>query len=432
MPASERRRYRIMDLFTYEQKQLPWYRSMRATQPVHFREKEQCWEIFRYDDVLQGLSDHDTFSSHFRAAAAPAQPAGGSQATARPMQEPEATDSPLVSTILSLDPPRHDQLRGLVARDFTPRTLAELTPRITQIANKLLDHVTPNGSMDVVTDFSYPLPVMVISELLGLPFDERPRFKAWSDAVLVGSFEERMEARRGAVHGVAAQAQKEMQAYFQEVLDRRRSQPREDLISKLVVARVDGQPLTPNELLGYCELLLIAGNITTTNLIANAVICFDEHPQVIEHLRAAPELLPGAIEESLRYRSPVHFLGRRTAAPVRLDGQQIEAGQTILAWIASANRDEAQFSEPDRFDIERAPTRHLSFGYGIHFCLGAHLARLEARIALAAMLERLPGMRRVPEALLEMVNSAVIYGVRHLPLTFAPSPAIRREPVAPV
>lgn len=419
-----------MDLFTYEQKQLPWYRSMRATHPVHYREKEQCWEIFRYDDVLQVLSEHETFSSHFRAPAAPAQPA--SEGTQPPANEPEAPDSPLISTILALDPPRHDQLRGLVARDFTPRTLAQLAPRITQIANELLDHVTPTGSMDVVTDFSYPLPVMVIAELLGLPPDERPRFKAWSDAVLVGSFEERMQARRGAVHGVAAQAQKEMQAYFQDVLDHRRSQPREDLISKLLVARLDGQPLTPNELLGFCELLLIAGNITTTNLIANAVICFDEHPEVIERLRAAPELLPGAIEEALRYRSPVHFLGRRTTAPVYLGGQEIQAGQTILTWIASANRDDAQFSEPDRFDIERAPNRHLSFGYGIHFCLGAHLARLEAKIALDAMLERLPGMRRVPQAPLEMVNSAVIYGVRHLPLTFTPTPAISRAPVAPV
>ncbi len=411
-----------MDLFSYERKQLPWYRSMRATQPVHYREKEQCWEIFRYDDVLQVLSDHQTFSSNFRGAA-----------PVRPGSEEEIPNPPIASTIIALDPPRHDQLRGLVAHDFTPRTLALLTPRITQIANDLLDQVTPTGTMDVVADFSYPLPVIVIAELLGLPPEERPRFKAWSDAVLTGSFEERVEARRKGkgVHGVIAQTQKEMKAYFEEILETRRRQPREDLISKLIVARVDGQPLSQEELLGFCQLLLIAGNITTTNLIANAIISFDEHPEVIDRLRAATPLLPKAIEEVLRYRSPVHFLGRQTTTTVHLGGQEIPPRQTILAWVASANRDEAQFPEPDRFDIERAPNRHLSFGYDIHFCLGAHLARLEARIGLAAMLERLPNMRRVPEVPLEMVNSDLIYGVRHLPLTFTPSTALAREPVMP-
>ncbi len=411
-----------MDLFTYERKQLPWYRSMRASQPVHYRQQEQCWEVFRYDDVLRVLSDYKTFSSAFRFTEADAHPASE-----------ETASQPVGATMIALDPPRHDQQRGIVAHDFTPRALGRLAPRITQIAHDLLDQVTPTGSMDVVSDFSYPLPVIVIAELLGLPPDERPRFKAWSDAVLTGSFKDRVQARRGRgnLHGVAAEAQKEMRAYFEDILERRRRQPGEDLISKLIAARIDTQPLSQEELLGFCQLLLIAGNITTTNLIANAIICFYQHPPVAARLRAAPQLLPGAIEEVLRYRSPVHFLSRRTTTTVRLDGQEIQPGQTILAWVASANRDEAHFPEPDRFNIERAPNRHLSFGYDIHFCLGAHLARLEARIGLAAMLERLPGMRRVPDVPLEMVNSDLLYGVRSLPLTFTPTAAPAREPVAP-
>ncbi|HEU5367232.1 MAG TPA: cytochrome P450 [Ktedonobacterales bacterium] len=409
-----------MDLFTFERKQFPWYRSMRATQPVHYREQEECWEVFRYDDVLQVLSDHETFSSAFRSG----------DGVVRPNAE-KAPTPPIASTIIALDPPRHDQLRGLVAHDFTPRTLARLTPRITQIANDLLDQVTPTGSMDVVRDFSYPLPVMVIAEMLGLPPDERSRFKWWSDTFLAGSFKERIQARERGLHGTAEEARKEMSGYFEEMLEQRRRQPGDDLMSKLIAARVDEQPLSQEELLGFCQLLLIAGNITTTNLIANAIICFDEHPEALERLRQTPQTLPRAIEEVLRYRSPVHFLGRRTTTTTRLGGQEIQAGQMILAWLASANRDEAQFPEPETFDIERAPNHHLSFGYDIHFCLGAHLARLEAKIGLAAMLERLSDMRRISETPLEMVNSDIIYGVKSLPLTFTPSAATAREPVMP-
>jgi cytochrome P450 len=400
-----------MDLLTYEQKQLPWYRTMRDKQPVHYREREQLWEVFRYNDVREVLSNPEIFSSEFR-------------------QEDDA-DQPLRTTLISSDPPRHTELRGLVARDFTPRGVARLAPRITQIANELLDQVTPVGQMDVVTAIAEPLPVMVIAELLGIPPEERARFKAWSDVVISGSLEERQQARRRDVHGAAAVARDEMLAYFEEAIAQRRRQPRDDLISNLIAARINGQALSQQELLGFCILLLVAGNITTTNLITNAVICFDEHPEVIEWLRAEPKLLTGAVEEVLRYRSPVHFLFRIAKTNVRLGDQEIQAGQAIMPWVASANRDEAEFPEPDRFDIERTPNRHLSFGHDIHFCLGAHLSRLETRIALSAMLERLPGMRRVPNTPLEMIDSAFIYGVKRLPITFAPSAVgAVKEPIA--
>lgn len=391
----------MTDLLTYEQKQRSWFRTMRATQPVHFDEQKDAWELFCYDDILDMLSEPEVFSSDFR--------------------RDDYPDQPLGQTMISSDPPLHSQLRGLVARDFTPRAVAQLTPRIMAIAHDLLDQVARAGSMDVVTDFANPLPVIVIAEMLGIPPEERARFKAWSDTLLGGSFEERRRARRMGVHDAARGAADEMTAYFEQKIDQRRRQREHDLISKLIDAQLDGRTLSQNELLGFCILLLVAGNITTTNLISNAIVCFDEHPEVIERLRVEPQLLPSAVEEVLRYRSPARFVVRRAAVPARLRDQQIQPDQTIAAWLHSANFDEKYFPEPERFDIARAPNRHLAFGYDIHFCLGAHLARLEARTALGVLLERLPNLRRVPDAPLELVDSAIIYGVKHVPVTFTPS-----------
>jgi cytochrome P450 len=393
----------MTDLRTYEQKQIPWYRTMRATHPVHFREKEDTWELFRYDDILDVLSEPERFSSDF--------------------QRDDSLDQPLARTMIASDPPLHSQLRGLVARDFTPRAVAQLTPRITAIAHELLDRVAHAGSMDVVKDFADPLPVIVIAEMLGIPAEERARFKAWSDTLISGSFEERRRMRRMGVHDAASVVVDEMSEYFKQKIAQRRRQPEDDLISKLLDAQLDGNKLSQEELLGFCILLLVAGNITTTNLISNAVICFDEHPEVIRRLRAEPKLLPAAIEEVLRYRSPARFVVRRAVATTRLHDQEIQADQTVIAWLHSANFDEQHFPEPERFDIERTPNRHLAFGYDIHFCLGAHLARLEARTALGALLERLPDIRLMPDAPLEMVDSAIIYGAQHVPVTFTPSGA---------
>jgi cytochrome P450 len=209
--------------------------------------------------------------------------------------------------------------------------------------------------------------------------------------------------------------------YFEQMIAQRRRQPEQDLMSKLIAAQLDGQQLTQNELLGFCVLLLVAGNITTTNLISNAVISFDEHPEVIERLRAEPHLMPGAVEEVLRMRSPARFVVRRATDTMRLRDQEIHKDQTVLGWLHSANFDEQVFPQPEQFNIERPPNVHLAFGSGVHFCLGAHLARLEARTALGALLERLPGIRRVPDTPLEMVDSAIIYGVKHVPVIFTPS-----------
>jgi cytochrome P450 len=401
----------MTDLLAYERKQIPWYRAMRANAPVHFRAEDQTWELFRYDDIAALLADPERFSSDFK-------------------DDYIEWDQPVDRSMIATDPPLHSKLRGLVARDFTPRAVAQLTPRISAIAHELLDQVAPVGAMDVVRDFADPLPVIVIAELLGVPSRDRARFKAWSDTLIQGSFEERRQARQKGMHDVAAATVDEMCAYFERMIEERRRQPEHDLMSKLIESQLDGEKLSQKELLGFCILLLVAGNITTTNLISSAVICLDEHPEVIERLRADPQRIPGAVEEVLRTRSPARFVIRRATTNTTLRGQQIQANQSVIAWLHSANFDEEVFPEPERFDIERPPNRHLAFGSGIHFCLGAHLARLETRCALEALVQRLPDIRRVPDTPLEMIDSSFIYGVKRVPVTFTPAGVSRPERAA--
>jgi cytochrome P450 len=363
----------------------PWYRFMRESQPIHYEPRYRGWQVFRYDEVVRVLSDYAVFSSDF-----------GGQGL-------------LGSSLISVDPPRHRQLRNLVTQAFTPRAVTQLSGRITAIANDLLDRVIAAGRMDVIDDLAYPLPVIVIAEMLGIPQEDRKRFKIWSDAVVGASYPE------------GGNPQAEMSAYFLNMIEQRRYEAKDDLISALLNAPIDGQHLNQQELLGFCVLLLVAGNETTTNLIGNALLCFDEHPEVMEQLRAEPTLIPGAIEEVLRYRSPVQFMYRQAIADFTLEGHNIRAGQEVLAWIGSANRDERQFPNPDVFDIKRTPNRHIAFGHGIHFCIGAPLARLESKIVLTLMLELLQEIKRVRSVPLQATGSAVVYGVRHLPITFEPS-----------
>jgi cytochrome P450 len=364
----------------------PWYHSMREKQPVYGHPQYHYWQVFRYEDVQRVLSDYAAFSSVF---------GGGGQ-----------RNDPLGSSLISMDPPRHRQLRNLVTQAFTPRSVAQLSERITTIVNQLLDQVASAGRMDIIDDLSYPLPVIVIAEMLGIPREDRERFKVWSDAIV------------GTAYPEEGDPQAAMGKYFLDMIEQRSREPQDDLISALLEAQIDGQHLNQRELLGFCILLLVAGNETTTNLIGNALLCFDEQPAVMEQLRAEPTLVPGAIEEVLRYRSPVQFMYRRATADTIIRDQEIQAGQMVLAWIGSANRDEAQFPDPDRFDIMRTPNRHIAFGHGIHFCLGAPLARLEAKIALTLLLERFHDIRRVPGVSLEAVDSDLVFGVKHLPITF--------------
>ncbi|MBA2396358.1 MAG: cytochrome P450 [Ktedonobacteraceae bacterium] len=362
----------------------PWYDTMRKTDPIHFYEQYGIWQAFRYNDVQRVLSDYAAFSSNF----------GG------------PGEDPLSTSLISMDPPRHRQLRNIVTQAFTPRSVAKLSERITAIVTELLDKVAATGRMDIIDDFSYPLPVIVIAEMLGIPQEDRERFKHWSDAIV------------GATSSGGANPQQEMGAYFLDMIAQRRENSEDDLISALLTAQIDGVHLDQRELLGFCILLLVAGNETTTNLIGNALLCFDEYPETMDQLRAEPDLLPTAIEEVLRYRSPVQLMYRHAVSDVELGDHTIRAGQMIMAQIGSANRDEAQFPNADTFDIRRTPNRHIAFGHGIHFCLGAPLARLEAKIALALLLERFQDIQRVGDIPLETTGSDIVYGVKHLPITF--------------
>ncbi len=384
----------------------PMYRMMRENQSVNYLEPFNIWMVLGYDDVRTVLSDHARFSSQF-GGIVPAQAAGD-----------PSTMSRMASSLITSDPPRHTMLRNLINRAFTPRAVAALEPRIEAIANELLDQVAASGQIDLVHDFSYPLPVIVIAELLGVPAADREQFKHWSDAVV--------ESADVMVGGSAARGEsvtQEMFAYFRGIIEQRRAEPQDDLISALLAAEVEGEKLSERDVLSLCWLLLVAGNETTTNLISNAVLSLLEHPEELARLRANPELLPTAIEEALRYRSPVQFMFRVTKADVELGGQTIPAGSMVLASIGSANRDEAKFPEPDRFDIARDPNPHIAFGVGIHFCLGAPLARLEARVALEAVLRRLPDLRRANDDQLVPARGFVVHGYKSLPLVFTPAEA---------
>ncbi|GHO42859.1 cytochrome P450 [Ktedonospora formicarum] len=372
--------------------------------PIMYNSDGRFWEIFDYEDVHYILTKHELFSSD----------------SAKYSRDFEDQD---FQSMLNTDPPRHRQLRSLVTQAFTPRSLAQLIPRIAEITHELLDDVEARGSMDVIYDLSFPLPVIVIAELLGVPAKDRARFKVWSDELVMGEYSELASMEREAyirrVRERFRETREAINNYFRDVIAQRRREPRQDLISALISAQIDGDHLTEQELLNFCLLLLVAGNITTTNLIGNAFLCFDEHPESMERLRRNPELIPSALEEVLRYRSPVTAIGRFAVEDLVLCDQKIGKGDFILGWVASANHDPAQFSDPGMFDIERNPNRHVSFGHGIHFCLGAPLARLEAKIALGIMLERLEDIRRDRAQPLPPVHSSFIYGAKSLPITFA-------------
>ncbi len=376
-----------------------YYRKMRESTPVSYDEKNKIWTLFRYEDVLRVTSDYSTFSSE--------QVVNSEQGLETLRREGISDEDMPTQSILSLDPPRHRQLRSLVSQAFTPRSIALLTPRITQIAHEYLDKVASTGKMDIIQDLSYPLPVIVIAELLGVPAEDRAQFNRWSDGLI--------NPAPDAVNSVVV----EMNRYFRPIIAERRSDPREDLISGLVAAEVDGEKLTERELLSFCVILLVAGNVTTTNLIGNAILCFDEYPEAMDQIREDLSLLPVAIEEVLRYRSPVQMLVRAAASDTVIGGKEIKRGQFVVPYLGSANRDEAQFPEPDTFDIRRAPNRHVAFGHGIHFCIGAPLARLETRIAFEVLLTRFINIRRVQEIPLEPLQAGGgFYGVKNLPVTF--------------
>ena len=392
----------MMDLFSDDMRRDPYpaYDMVRGISPVFHFPPFDLWMIFDFEGVKRALMDHDSFSSDLSHA-----PGSGNPG----------------EWFIFFDPPRHTKLRALISKAFTPAVVANLQPRIRELSRELLDRSIERGEMDLAADFSVPLPMRVIAEMLGVPPADWPRYKRWSDVILkiANTFTRDEEAARTIQEYREVTA--EMRAFLPELIAERQAAHRDDLLTRLVEAEVDGQRLTPEEVLGFVQLLLVGGQETTANLINNAVLCFLEHPDQLERLRAAPELLPSAIEEVLRYRSPVQWMPRATCREVQLHGQIIPAGKLVLPMIGSANRDPQHFPDASRFDIARDPNAHLAFGHGIHSCLGAPLARLEARIALADFLKRVQDFELASEEPWPPRQALHVHGPSRLPIRFTPS-----------
>lgn len=356
-----------------------WYAYMLRNNPVYYHLKQKKWHVFRYEDVRKVLSDYTNFPQ-----------------LSRPE---EKAISPLETSLLGLNPPDHRQMRSLVSKAFTPKAIADLQPRIREIAKELLEAVIKKGEMDLVKEFAYPLPVIVIAEMLGIPKEDRAQFKQWSDDIVnsaeLSSFDmnddkisngEKSKKFPNQLRLIQKfrKAEKELGTYFIKIFEERRKDPKNDLISHLLEAEVDERKLTEFELLGFCSLLLVAGN-ETTNLLGNMIFSLNQFPDVAKHLRECPEDIRKSIEEVLRYRSMVRSLERVAANDIEIGGQLIKKDQTVLAWLGSANQDPEKFSNPTQLDINRDNLQHVAFGHGIHFCLGAPLARLEVDIAMQGL-----------------------------------------------
>lgn len=398
----------------------PIYRVLRHTFPLMHVPGQRLWLTSTYDDTKRVLSDYANFSSDF-------------VGTLHPEVPREARSASLITS----DPPEHTKLRGLVTRAFTPRAVARLEPRIAQLTHELLDRLTPTGYIDLIQDVAFPLPVIVIAEMLGIPSEDRAQFKRWSDAIVVSADRAVFTPNAmGRPEGVAQAASGgmppwlmgDMGVYFREIIARRRADPGDDLISGLIAAEVEGEHLSDRDVLSFCWLLLVAGNVTTTNLIGNAIVTLLDYPDQLACLQANPELMPRTIEEVLRYRSPVQLMFRIVKQDIEMSGKHLRRGERVLALIGSGNRDERQFAHGEIFDIARDPNPHIGFGHGIHYCLGAPLARLEARIALPIILERLPQMQRLGPRRLEPIEGVIVNGVKNLPLRFRPTPAVAAAP----
>lgn len=386
----------MIDLFSEEMRRDPYraYRMMRTGAPVFHLAAFDLWMIFDFDGVKQALLDHHVFSSDLSQAQGQGNPG---------------------DWFIFFDPPRHTKLRGIISSAFTPRVIADLELRIRELSRQLLDDAFKESEFDLAAQFSVPLPMRIMAGMLGVPAENWPRYKRWSDVILkiANTFKKDEAAARTIAEYRSVTA--EMRAWLSECIGRR-SADQDDLLTRLVNTEVNGDRLTLDEILGFAQLLLVAGQETTANLINNAVLCLMEDSTELGRPRAAPELLPSAIEEVLRYRSPVQWVPRATKRDVELNGKQIPAEKLVLLMIGSANRDPRQFNDAERFDVARTPNPHLAFGYGIHSCLGAPLARMEARIALKDFLERTDSFGLATTEPLEPRAALHVHGPSRLPI----------------
>jgi len=386
------------------------YRALREETPVYWSDLMQVWVLTRYDDVLTVLRDHARFSSERTRARNP---------MVQQMEAYRMASGPLgtAPTMLSLDPPAHTRMRNLVNKAFTPRVVERSRPRIQAIAAELLDKLPDPQQLDVVSALAVPLPVIVIAEVLGIPPSDREQFKAWSSDIagsLGGPFQSADAIER------SVRSANEIAGYFREQISSRRQKPREDLLSALCAAEEHGDLLSEDELIATCILLLVAGNETTTNLIGNGMLALLRNPDQRRRLQEDPSLIETAVEEMLRYEGPAQMTSRIVLHELDFCGHRFEEGQVVLALLGAANRDPTHFPDPDRFDVGRRPNRHLAFGLGIHYCVGAALALAEAQVAFETLLHRRPE----PEAAFaapDWGHSFILRGLKSLPVRSNPT-----------
>ena len=379
----------------------PTYHRLRDEDPVHHSPLD-FWVLTRYDDVVAVLRD------------------------------PRFIKEPLVSVVaarfgvtvppgvglsmLDRDPPDHTRLRSLVSKAFTPRVVEGLRPRIQKIVDDLITRAEAVGRMDLIEEFAYPIPVNVICEMLGVPIGDHERFKGWSldmarglDSVWLPPESEIPKRSGAARHAIGD--------YMRGLIAERRASPRGDLLSALIAAEEAGDKLSEDELIATCILLLIAGHETTVNLIGNGTLALLRHPEELRRLRETPGLITSAVEELLRYDGPVQRTARITSTEVTIGGRTIGKGEMVMPFIGAADRDPSQFTGPDRLDLGRTDNRHIAFGWGIHFCLGAPLARVEGQIAIDSLVRRLPRLTLVDDEP-EYRQSLTLRGLKALPVTF--------------
>jgi len=383
----------------------PFYAQLRSQDPVHWDEELGFWVLTRYADIASVY--HDPRFSRAQ---------GLRRGFERLPESEQVIAEPVYrsfsKTMFYSDPPYHTRLRGLVNSAFTPTAVEQMRPYVQRTVDSLLDAVQANGKMDVIHDFAYPLPILVIAQMLGLPVKDRVRFKSWSDDLfaILGSVPHAPERMERAADSLA-----HLTEYVTELSTQRRKQPQMDLLTGLVEAVEDGEQLTQEELIANVIILLSAGHETTSNLIGNGLLALLQNPDQMQKLRVQPTLIASAVEEMMRYDNPVQIAYRSAAEDVEISGKCIRKGQLVNSILAAGNRDPEHYSEPDQFDITRDEGRHLGFGLGIHFCLGAPLVRLEAQITFTTMLQRFPELSLATQDL-EWQEHPIFRGVKSLPV----------------
>ncbi len=348
----------------------PVYRRLRHECPVYRQERLRFWALSRFADVHAALNDHEAFCSR---QGLTWDPGAAEQAGVLPM-------------MVTTDPPDHTKLRRLINRGLTPKRVADLEPEVRAGVVERIDALRAAGGGDLVADVAVPVPTAMVGRFLGVPESDRARFHHWAGAVVAGT-------SGAAFHQEHHRAVRELYAYFHALIERRRLEPTDDLIGTLIASEIDGAQLTTGEILGFCFNIVVGGIETTTNLIANGMALLAAHPDSARRLAVEPRRIPQAIEEFLRLETPVAGLCRTTTRPVTLHGVTIPAGEKVLLMFGAANRDEREFPDPDRLDFERGAERHLAFGHGAHYCIGAALARLMGRVAFEELTLRLGDSR---------------------------------------